>query len=272
MTSPDPAVDAAARVQGLLARLDEHAGVTPPTTDSALSLAEAATAGHAESLRITSAAQREAQQLLAMASQVRGEATEQAEAIIREAQVAAEQLRQQAEHYAEGKREQTTAWAREQRQSVDAVVAEIVEAARRQADEIHQHARDHAMESAAAEARRYVAQAAVQGTRDAEAIRARAREVLDRSAGAITSAQTSMQLLADEIARFAAEMQAQAVQLDELVAAAQDVPGSHQPDVHPLAEAFRAPPVEPVTEEQVPALPDGNPAFDHARPLGSLFR
>lgn len=294
MTRPDsntPSVTSSSdQVQGLLRRLDDHAAVVPPAGDEALGRVEATAADHAESLRTTLAAQHEAQQLLAMATKVRGEASEQAEMIIREAQVAAEQLREQAVHFAEGKREQTTAWAREQRKSVDGVVAEIVGAAQQQADEIRANAEANAMVEAERAARQYVAQAAVNGARDAEAIRARAREVLERSASAVTFALTSMRGFSDQILRFAEDMQAQAAELEAVLADARETPTTARLESLEVRDAFApAPEVlrepapvpvavevvepEPVAHEVVVgALPDGNPAFEQGRPLGSLFR
>ncbi|GAA1501623.1 hypothetical protein GCM10009788_00260 [Nocardioides humi] len=121
---------------------------------------------HAATLRATRDAHREAQAMLAVASQ----ASEEAERVVLEAREAAERARQE-----------LADWAAAQRAQVDSLAADLAESAHHDADVIRAEALRTSMAEAEETARLYVAEAAVGAQRDAEEIRAAARAVLRRA-------------------------------------------------------------------------------------------
>ncbi|MBM9459511.1 hypothetical protein JK386_06320 [Nocardioides sp. zg-536] len=183
--------DVDARRAELVASFDEAVGSfpSPPTEPAGSGELLGAGAGalpaqeHTETLRATRDAQQQAQQLLAVAAQARTEATEQAEQILLEARSAADALRVASESEATRIRRAASEWVQQQRNRVETTVAELLGAAEEDADRIRTEAMRNAMAEAEETARFYISEAAARGARDAEATRARARELLQRAIG-----------------------------------------------------------------------------------------
>lgn len=125
---------------------------------------------HAATLRATREAHRDAQAILALAGQVRDEASEAAESIVLEARDAAERTRVE-----------VAEWAAERRLKVDALVADLAEAAALDADVIRAEALRTSMTEAEETARYYVADATTRAQHTASEIRSEARLVLERA-------------------------------------------------------------------------------------------
>lgn len=155
----------------------------PPVKQSAGRSSERATeaSAYADSLRATLSAQKQAEQMLAIATRVRGEAAAQGERILVEAQEAAKRLQAEAEKHAERARAELSAWAADQRMAVDAAIGEVIDAARQEAERV----RKEAVESAKAEAAKYAGQPGAKGTtagrREAERIQSDAVRLLTHS-------------------------------------------------------------------------------------------
>ncbi|MBM7515814.1 hypothetical protein [Nocardioides nitrophenolicus] len=125
---------------------------------------------HAATLRATRDAHRDAQAILALAGQVRDEASGAAEAIVLEAREAAERTRLE-----------VAEWAAEQRTKVDALVHDLAEAATLDADVIRAEALRTSMTEAEETARHYVAEATVRAEQAARRIRSEAHLVLEHA-------------------------------------------------------------------------------------------
>ncbi|MFC5727766.1 MULTISPECIES: hypothetical protein [Nocardioides] len=237
---------------------------------------------HVATLRATLDAQQQAQEMLAIASQTQTSATEQAEQILVEARDAAERMRAEAAADADRVRKETAERVAAQRARVDQAVAELTEAAAKDAENIRAEAMRSAMAEAEQTARMYVGEAAARGARDAEEIRGRAREVLIRAAELGAGLQASMTSLADTLAGAMDTVRGQITEIDQLLADArrEEAPVAHLPvpSLAGMTEASDA--TEEVAEPDTAATQSAQAATQSAqsadrpegRQLGSMFR
>lgn len=174
--------------------------------------------GHAAALRATRDAQHQAQEMLSVAARTRSEATEQAEQILAEAREAAARMREEAARDAELSRREAADWVAAQRARIDTVVAELTDAAEHDAERIRTEAMQTAMAEAESTARRYVDEAVARGARDADALRARAHEVLGRAAGLGRGTSTTVRDLATTLETTIAGLHDQLADVDALLA------------------------------------------------------
>jgi hypothetical protein len=226
-------------------------------------------ADHAAALRATRDAQQQAQEMLTMASQVRGSATEQAEELLQEARDAADRLRAEAARDAERIRQETTDWVATQRARVDAAVAELTAAANHDAEAIRAEAIATAMAEAEETARIYVGEAAARGARDAEATRGRANAMLARVGTVGEEVSTSVRDLSGTLQTALTELRGKLEALDELAAETRQ-------QIRPLETAapnIAPSPAEPITVATAPTAPGpASPDPLERRELGALFR
>lgn len=222
-------------------------GTTPGTAPAAGSAPQAPApfqpTDHAATLRATRDAQQQAQEMLAMASHTRTAASEQAEQIVVEAHTAAERMRADAARDAERTRREAADWVATQRTRVDALITEATEAVDAEVEDIRAEALRSAMAEAEQTARLYVGEAASRGARDAEAIRANAREVLDQARVLASDLQGVVRELAEALTRTSAVAEQKVVAIDELLAQVQ------------LSESAYATPATPASPP-VAAVPD----------------
>jgi hypothetical protein len=136
---------------------------------------------YADSLRATLKAQKQAEQLLAVATRVRGEAAAQGERILVEAQEAAMRLQAEAEKHAERARAELSAWAAEQRRAVDAAIGDVIDAAHQEAERVRKEAVESAKAEAAKRAGQQHAKGTAAGRREAERIQSDAVRLLTHS-------------------------------------------------------------------------------------------
>lgn len=279
--------DAAARIDDILADLQSPPipGAPPgptPTPASApgagpapQALAPLQPIEHAATLRATRDAQQQAHEMLAMVSHTRTAASEQAEQIVVEAHDAAERMRADAARDAERTRREAADWVTTQRTRVDALITEATEAVGAEIEDIRAEALRSAMAEAEQTARLYVGEAASRGARDADAIRANAREVLDQARGLATDLQGAVRDLAEALTRTAAATEEKLVALDDLLAQVQ-LSGSAYSSPPAPAPAVTPPtrpgdPLDPSVgwEDTATGAPDTAPA---GRELGAMFR
>jgi gas vesicle protein len=218
---------------------------------------------HVATLRATLESQQQAQEMLAIAAQTRSSATEQAERILVEARDAADRMRTEAATHAERVRRETAERVAAQRARVDEAVAELTEAAERDAESIRAEAMRSAMTEAEQTARMYVGEAAARGARDAEEIRGRAREVLVRAAELGAGVQASITSLTEILATAMTTVQGQLTEIDQLLAEVrrEENPLGQLPPT-PIADGIEA---SDVLIPQPADRPEG-------RQLGSMFR
>lgn len=281
-------------VEALLRRLETSTQVSPGEASSGLDQVSSEASEHAESLRATITGLRETQEMLTMATRARGTASEQAEEIIDEAREVADRLKGEAKKHAESARQEASDWAAEQRRTIDAVISELVESATRDAEEIRADALRTSLAEAEKTAGKYVALAAASGARDAEAIRARARDLLTRSSALVSDADVSLQDLAATMSDFVDTMKRQTETMQQLLEeAARPSEEDDRPDDgkvtdlpvvaaaanDPIKESTKEPAKEPAQEDSADQKPVDEPADAEAasgavssgRPLGSLF-
>lgn len=172
---------------------------------------------HAETLRATRVAQVQAQEMLALAAQERTAASEQAEQIVLEARDVADRLRADAEAEAERTRVEAVDWVRSQRTRVEEATSTLTREAERDAEGIRAEAMRAAMVEAEQTARLYVGEAAARGARDAEEIRAAAREVLHRAADLGADLQGSLSDVAAALQVAMASVRDQLAAIDTLL-------------------------------------------------------
>lgn len=177
-----------AQMSDVLRRLEEAGAAEGPDGASQGGLAAAADL-HAEALRATLDAKREAEEMLAHATKVHSDATVQAEKILREAKGVAAGVHAEARTESARVREEMTRWAAERRSSLESDIGALLEAARKEAADLRADALTKAMPEAEETARRYVAMAVAAGEQDAEAIRDEARSLLGSAAEALVRAQ-----------------------------------------------------------------------------------
>ena len=271
--------EAAASIDGILADLQAPAATAPTVTASTgpavpdasatrppagtTPSAPAALPDHAATLRATRDAEQQAQDMLAMASRTRTAATEQAEQIVLEAQAAAERMRSDAARDAERTRREAADWVATQRTRVDALITEATEAVDAEVEDIRAEALRSAMAEAEQTARLYVGEAASRGARDAEAIRAGAREVLDQARELAAGLQASVRELAESLARTSSDAEERVAAIDRLLAEvrlAEPAAPSEPASATPVLRV--ADPLDPETGWEDPA----------GRELGAMFR
>lgn len=264
-----------AEVEDLLRKLAESTRAAS-TSGSGEALDELVgdTTGHADRLRATMNAQQEANELLAVAQRVRGAAAEQAEQILAEARQSAERLLEETRQATERVRREAADQARLQQEQVETLVRDLRESATRDADRIRGEALGTAMAEAERTARQYTAQAIAQGTRDADAIRDEARDLLHQSTSLMALAAGSLQELAGTISTFVDGLQTQTKAMEVLRDDAERREAAHAAPAAEVstsgAEASAA-----VATSAEPARGDFGDSEDDAagrRPLGSLFR
>lgn len=267
--------DAKAGLEDLLRRLESTAQATPPATGGGLATVASEASGHAEVLRSTLNAQHEAHEMLSLARKARDSASEQAEEIVREAKQVAVRLEGEAREYAEQARQENASWASEQRKAIDAVVKELIEAATRDAETIRAEALQNAMSEAERTAQQYVSLAAASGARDADHVRAEARELMARSRQLVDGTTATLHTLTTTMSDAMMTMQTQMEALSQLLA-----------DTAPSTE-LAAPPRPPMLallageggsnkqrQEDADSSATDAPSEENreGRPLGSLFR
>jgi hypothetical protein len=271
-------------VEELLRHLESiTAAGEAPSSDAWNRLADDASS-HAEILQGTLDAQKQAQRMLALATKLRGDASAQAEQILQEARAAAARLRQDAARESERSRAEIAGWAASRRQEIEATVADLLHAAKADAERIRAEAERTALEQAEVTARRYVREISAAAEREAESTRLQAREFCRDSAGAVTEVQESVQQLAEAVASFLVTSHRQSAELStiaEKAAAASRTPLAEEA-AQAAAQAAPAPVTTPVTSpapapaEQEADHPAERPVRDEEAPtglpLGSLFR
>jgi hypothetical protein len=212
-TGAGPATAAAGRqgptLEEMMRRLDEMSGTSASAhSDSLEELAEQASA-HASALRATLDAEKEAQRMLALATRVRGEAATRAEQILLEARAVADRLREESERQADLARAEFAEWAAVQRRTLEQGVADVLEAARSDAENIRVQALRTAMSEAERTAQQYVDRATAAGAEHAEAIRADARALLGESSTMLAESEQLLHRFADEVGSFMVSLQRQ---------------------------------------------------------------
>lgn len=275
--------DAAATIDDILADLQSAprppaptaAPATPPGTGPAPQApAPLQPTDHAATLRATRDAQQQAQEMLAMASHTRTAASEQAEQIVVEAHAAAERMRSDAARDAERTRREAAEWVATQRTRVDALITEATEAVDAEVEDIRADALRSAMAEAEQTARLYVGEAASRGARDAEAIRANAREVLDRARVLATDLQGAVRELAEALTRTTGAAEQKLAAIDELLAQVQLSESAPVPTTVPaavVAETRTGDPLDPAVGWEDEAALAG-PERPAGRELGAMFR
>lgn len=274
-----------AQLSDVLRRLEQAGAADGPDAAPTGGLAAAADA-HTEALRATLEAKREAEELLARATKVHGDATEQAERILSEAKEVAQGLHAEARAESARLREEMGRWAAERRSSLEADVSALLDAARKEAAEMRADALSKAMPEAEETARRYVAMARAAGEQDAEALREEARGVLAHAAEALTRAQeharelrelltthaTSIDEQVDTLASLADAARARSIGTDDAVGGtAGSASGSERPDTGTsVAVVTETTSMSAVTEGERGALPRQRTSSEGG-PLGSMF-
>ncbi|WGL50996.1 hypothetical protein P5P86_13595 [Nocardioides sp. BP30] len=203
-------------LEELMRRLEQVTTIASTPGPAPLKRVAGEASEHAQALQATLQAQKQAQRMLALATKVRGQASAQAEQIMREAQETALRLNEEAEREAAQAREETSAWAAVQRRQVEQAVSGLLDAASADADRIRAEAERAALAEAAETSRQYVARVSAAADRDAEAIRAEARDVLSRAQLAAEEAAHSARSFADAIASYLVSIQRQGDRLAEI--------------------------------------------------------
>lgn len=275
-TVADPATeDTRAGLDDLLRRLDTSAQATPPVTGGALATVASEASGHADVLRSTLNAQHEAHEMLSLARKARDSASEQAEEIVREAKEVALRLEAEAREHAEQARQENTTWASEQRKTIDAVIKELIEAATRDAETIRAEALQHAMTEAEHTAQQYVSLAAASGARDAEHVRAEARELMVRSRQLVDGTTATLHTLTTTMSDAMMTMQSQMEALTQLLAEtapAAELAATPRPPVLALLSGDGTPSKHSAADAESSAGDQQGDDDREGRPLGSLFR
>jgi hypothetical protein len=215
---------------------------------------------YADSLRATLSAQKQAEQMLAVATRVRGEAAAQGERILVEAQEAAMRLQAEAEKHAERARAELSAWAAAQRKAVDAAIGEVIDAARQEAERVRSEAVQSAMAEAAKRAGQQVADSKAAGRREAERIQSDAVRLLTHSRLLLSESRDTLLECATVMAEAADSFRARADLTESLLGQVGPEPATTADDG---AGAGTQP--KPATKTA------GAAKAEHGRPLGSLF-
>ena len=294
-------------VEELLGRLEGRTAARPRPLGGSLARAVADTDDHAGALRATLKAREDAEQMLVVAAAIRREASEQAAEILAEANGAANRLTDEAQRHLDDVHREFTTWATDQREAVKAVVADLVNSANRDAEVIRLEATSSSIAAAEDSAQQMLARSAIRAARDAEAIRAEAREVLAHSRTLLEDTNESARAVATSIAEFLNGTRERSEAIEELVVEAavrlgttagsvdaEIVPISTGPitaqvstDSDVVAAAVALSPIAATNQMQhtnaeksasanprsatrgAPAQPS---ALPHGRPLGALFR
>jgi hypothetical protein len=215
---------------------------------------------YADSLRATLSAQKQAEQMLAVATRVRGEAAAQGERILLEAQEAAMRLQAEAEKHAERARIELSAWAADQRKAVDAAIGEVIDAAHQEAERVRNEAVQTARAEAAKQAGRQDAGKAA-GRREAERIQSDAVRLLTHSRLLLSESRDTLLECATVMAEAADSFRARAELTESLLEQVGPEPAKAAPARKPATQATPA----KAGAGTVAAKPQ------HGRPLGSLF-
>jgi hypothetical protein len=232
--------------------------VQPPVKQSAGRTTEAS--AYADSLRATLSAQKQAEQMLAVATRVRGEAAAQGERILVEAQEAAMRLQAEAEKHAERARTELSAWAADQRKAVDAAIADVIDEARQEAERVRTEADESARAEAAKRAGQQETRPTAAGRQEAERIQSDAVRLLTHSRLLLSESRDTLLECATVMAEAADSFRARA----ELTESLLDQVGP-EPANAPVARKPAAARAKPAAQTAVAAKPQ------QGRPLGSLF-